>query len=146
MRNKIQSLESRYYKSVLIALFLFLTLRAAAPDVNVAFIYVSEPVNAYDRLIRAVVYVESRGDTLAYNHTENATGAFQIRPIRVLDYNQRTGNDYKIEDCYSFKISKEIFLYYAKKSDPLDYESIARKWNGSGETTFEYWKKVESCL
>jgi hypothetical protein len=77
---------------------------------------------------------------------EEAIGAFQIRPIRLLDYNQRTGKNYKIEDCYNFEISKEIFLYYAGKIGSREYETIARKWNGSGVTTLDYWEKVKSYM
>ncbi len=146
MKNKIQLIKFRYLKGVLIVFFSLLALRATAPDLKVAFIYSSEPVDAYDRLIKAVVQIESSGNALAYNLTEEATGAFQIRPIRILDYYQRTGNNYKIEDCYNFEISKEIFLYYARQIGYPDYETIARNWNGSGETTLDYWEKVKANL
>lgn len=123
-----------------------LAIRASAPDLKFAFIYVSKPVDSYDRLIKAVVQVESAGDTLAFNQSEEAVGAFQIRPIRLLDYFQRTGINYKIEDCYKFDISKEIFLYYARQTGYPDYETIARNWNGSGNITLDYWEKVKSNL
>jgi hypothetical protein len=83
---------------------------------------------------------------LAYNNIEEAIGAFQIRPIRLLDYNQRTGNNYKSADCYNLRISKEIFMYYARRFEFSDYELIARNWNGSGKATLEYWEKVKSNL
>jgi len=146
VKSKIQLIKFRYLKSVFIVFFSLLAFRATAPDLKVAFICSSEPVDAYDRLIKAVVQVESSGDTLAYNLTEEATGAFQIRPIRILDYYQRTGNNYKIEDCYNFEISKEIFLYYARQIGYPDYETIAKNWNGSGKTTLDYWEKVKSNL
>jgi hypothetical protein len=133
-------------KSFLIILFSLLTVKAAAPDLKFINIIESKPVRIYDRLIGAIVRVESKGDTLAFNLVEEAYGAFQIRPIRLLDYNRRTGNKYLLEDCYHFDISKEIFLYYANKSEYSDYESIARKWNGSGKMTFEYWDKVKAYL
>lgn len=142
----IQMIKFRYIKSALIILFSLLTFRATAPNVKVAYIIDSEPIDAYERLIKAVVLAESLGDTLAFNVIEGATGAFQIRPIRLLDYNQRIGNNYKIEDCYDYKISKEIFLYYARRIGFPNYETIARSWNGSGETTKKYWEKVESFL
>lgn len=113
---------------------------------KVVYIRSAEPVDAYDRLIKAIVQVESAGDTLAYNQTEEATGAFQIRPIRLLDYYQRTGVNYKIEDCYDYDISKLIFLYYARHTGHRDYETIARNWNGSGELTLDYWNKVKAIL
>ena len=146
MKDKIQLIKFRSLKSILIIFFSLLAIRATAPDIKVAFISVSDPVNAYDRLVKAVVQVESAGDTLAYNLSEEAAGAFQIRPIRLLDYYQRTGKNYKMEDCYNFEISKEIFLYYARQTGYQDYETIARNWNGSGKTTQGYWEKVKSNL
>lgn len=135
-----------YLKFAAILFFVLMTFAATAPDTQVIFLLASDPVDAYDRLIKAVVLVESSGDPLAYNLAEEAVGAFQIRPIRILDYNQRTGKNYKIENCFNFEISKEIFLYYARKIGYPDYETIARNWNGSGETTQDYWEKVKSKL
>jgi hypothetical protein len=139
--TKLQSL-----KFILIFFLSLLSFRATAPDIKVAYLKVPEPINVYDRLIKAVIMVESFGNTMAYNLTEEATGAFQIRPIRLLDYNQRTGKNYKAEDCYNYEISKEIFLYYARRIGFPKYELIARNWNGSGGTTLDYWEKVKSHL
>jgi hypothetical protein len=155
VENKLQLIKFRYLKSTFIIFFLLLTIRALAPDFKVVFIFVSEhvdqhnilePVNLYESLIKAIIQVESSGDTMAYNLISEATGAFQIRPIRLRDYNQRTGNTYQLEDCYNFQISKKIFLYYAHRISFEDYESIARKWNGSGESTLVYWEKVKSYM
>jgi hypothetical protein len=136
----------RTLKSVFIVFLFLFTQKAGAPDNKVAYILISEPVDAYERLIKAVVMVESFGDTMSYNLTEQAFGAFQIRPIRLRDYNLRTGSKYKSEDCFNYKISKEIFLYYARQTSYLQYETIARNWNGSGATTLDYWDKVKSHL
>ena len=123
-----------------------LDLRLSAPDVKVIYIPFTKPLNAYERLVNAVVMVESAGDTLAYNQLEEAVGAFQIRQIRLLDYYQRTGINYTIEECYNFNISKEIFLYYARQTGYQDYETIARNWNGSGNATLDYWEKIKLNL
>jgi hypothetical protein len=123
-----------------------LVTRAPAPGLNVIYIIAAEPVDPFEVLVSAIVQVESLGDPLAYNPEEEAVGAFQIRPIRVMDYNQRTGKNIKIENCYSYEISKEIFLYYARLTGYPDYETIARNWNGSGEMTTEYWRRVKSFL
>lgn len=138
--------QYRHLKSILIIFLLLLPIRAAAPGLKVAFIFGSKSVNSYDRLINAVVQVESLGDTMAYNLVEEAIGAFQIRAIRLQDFNQRTGNNYKTEDCYNYAISKEIFLYYARRTGYPDYESIARNWNGSGRLTLDYWEKIKTYL
>jgi hypothetical protein len=123
-----------------------LDLRLSAPDVKVIYIPFTKPLDAYERLVNAVVMVESAGDTLAYNQLEEAVGAFQIRQIRLLDYYQRTGINYTIEECYNFNISKEIFLYYARQTGYQDYETIARNWNGSGNATLDYWEKIKANL
>ena len=123
-----------------------LDLRLSAPDVKVIYIPFAKPLDAYERLVNAVVMVESAGDTLAYNQLEEAVGAFQIRQIRLLDYYQRTGINYTIEECYNFNISKEIFLYYARQTGYQDYETIARNWNGSGNATLDYWEKIKANL
>jgi hypothetical protein len=138
--------KSSYRKGLFLIFFLLLSLSAAAPDLTNAFILESKPVDLYERLINAIILVESKGDTSAINCDEMAIGAFQIRPIRLLDYNQRTGKNYKENDLYNIEISKEIFLYYAKKIGYPNYEAIARSWNGSGTLTASYWQKVKSYL
>ncbi len=146
MKKKLQLIKIPFLKIVLIVFLSLLFIRASAPEMRVAYVCSTEPVDAYDRLIKAIVKVESAGDTLAYNLSEEAVGAFQIRPIRLLDYYQRTGIIYKLKDCYNFEISKEIFLYYARQTGYPDYEMIARNWNGSGVATLDYWEKVKSNL
>lgn len=146
METKSQLTKVRFRKIILAVSFILISLRAAAPGTKVVFIIAQDSVNAYTRLMNAVIKVESSGDTLAYNPLENATGAFQIRPIRLRDYNSRTGNNYELKDCYNLRISKEIFLYYAKQIGYPDYELIARSWNGSGKLTIDYWKKVSSNM
>ncbi len=139
-------MSSRQTKSLLLISFLFISARATCPDVKYIVIIDSKPVDLYERLVNAVVQVESSGDTLAFNTTENAVGAFQIRPIRLSDYNERTGKNYQIRDCFNYGISREIFLYYAKKIGYPDYETIAKSWNGSGHSTQAYWEKVKALL
>lgn len=146
MKVKSQLIKIWSLKSVLTVFLSMLFITAFAPDMKVSYICSAEPVDAYDRLVKAIVQVESAGDTLAYNLCEEAFGAFQIRPIRLLDYYQRTGIIYKLKDCHNFEISKEIFLYYARRTGYPDYETIARNWNGSGNATLDYWKKVKSNL
>lgn len=141
-KSRFRVLKPVYFSCMLILCFFLSELKATAPGTISTVIFVSEPVDAFSRLIKAVVMVESSGDTLALNLREEAYGAFQIRPIRLLDYYRRTGINYKIEDCYNYKVSEEIFLYYAVMNNSFDYQSIARNWNGSGIMTLDYWKKV----
>jgi len=126
-------------------LFLLLTTKVIAPDIKTLVIVEARPVDIYERLMLAILEVESGGDTLAYNAFEDAYGPFQIRPIRLTDYNKRTGKRYRMRDCYTLSVSREVFLYYAKILGP-DYEIIAKRWNGSGEKTVLYWSKVRTVL
>jgi hypothetical protein len=125
---------------------LLLSLRVMAPTREVITISIAEPIMPYTKIIHAIAMVETKGDTLAYNPVEQAVGVFQIRPIRLLDYNNRTGSHYKTKDLYSYKVSEKIFLYYAAMSGPYDYEKIARSWNGSGHKTYYYWQRVKKEL
>lgn len=119
---------------------------AGSPPNNVITIIINKPINPYLRLSDAVAMVESGIDDNAYNEAEMATGRYQIRPIRLLDYNRRTGENYSLQDMYNPEISKKVFLYYASKYKPNEYERIARHWNGRYSKTKEYWLKVKQCL
>jgi hypothetical protein len=146
MKTFLNMIKFSSMKMVLVFLFFIISPKVAAPEANVLSVFVSMPVYPYDRLVNAIIHVESKGDTLAYNEIEQAAGAFQIRPIRLRDYNNRTGNTYTRMDCFNLKVSREIFLYYADKIGYPNYELIAREWNGSGRTTLDYWKKVRLYL
>lgn len=127
-------------------MFLFISLNASAPANMKIAIAANDPVEPFLRLIHAIGMVETKQDTLAYNSIEDATGYFQIRPIRLKDYNIRTGNNLSKKDLFDYFISEKIFLYYAILKGPDNFEQIARSWNGSGDSTLEYWKKVKSYL
>jgi hypothetical protein len=133
-------------KLFLVTVLLSLTFSAMAPNWKSFVIIRSSPVEPYKNLIHAIGIVETRCDTFSYNPVEQATGYFQIRPVRLEDYNKRTGSNYKMKDLYNYKISEEIFLYYARQVGPYDPEKIARRWNGSGPKTYYYWKRVKKYL
>jgi hypothetical protein len=127
-------------------LLLSLSYRASSPSINGFIIYAPPPVEPYKRLIFAVGTVETMNDTLSYNPIEEAAGYFQIRPIRLQDYNRRTGSKYTTKDLFNYEISEKIFLYFADLIGPYDFEQIARKWNGSGDMTTYYWKRIRELL
>jgi hypothetical protein len=115
-----------------------------APNETCLYIEKAPIINFYEIIADAVYKVESNCDSLAYNKKEKAVGGFQIRQIRVNDYNKRTGSNYKPEDFYSLQLSRECFLYYAHINK--DAELIAKRWNGSGKKTIIYWNKVKKYL
>jgi hypothetical protein len=130
----------------LIFLLLSFTLRASAPGTNFITIFDFPPIEPYKQLVLAIGIVETRSDTIAYNCIEEAAGYFQIRPIRLLDYNKRTGSNYTKKDLFNYEISEKIFLFYADQIGPYDFELIARKWNGNGRLTINYWNKIKMYL
>jgi len=140
-------MPASFYKILFITL-LFLTIpyRASSPDVNSLVIFDSPPVEPYKQLIYAIGFVETMNDNMAFNPREQAAGIFQIRPIRLQDYNIRTGSKYKMKDLFDYEISEQIFLYYADLTGPYNLEQIARKWNGSGHMTTYYWNRIREYL
>jgi hypothetical protein len=73
---------------------------------------------------------------------EQAVGISQIRPCRVIHFNELTGKHYMPWDCFNPAISKEIFMYFATP----DLEGTARGWNGSGKMTDNYWEQIKIRL
>lgn len=127
-------------------ILLSFSLQVSAPEWKSLIIFKQAPVEPYRKLAYAIGMVETKGDTLAYNPTEEAAGYFQIRPIRLTDYNNRTGSSYTMQDLFSFEISERIFLYFADLIGPYNLEQIARRWNGSGHQTINYWDRIKGFL
>jgi hypothetical protein len=148
--NKIllNSFIMKSYKKKILSFIIFSLLAsfAFAPSNELILIVKNPPIEPFRSLIHAVGMVETSHDTLAYNPIEEAVGFLQIRPIRVEDYNRRTGSNYTLNDVYNYRISEKIFLYYASQIGPYDFERIARNWNGSGAKTFQYWEQVKKHL
>lgn len=135
------------FKKIVLASILFsMTFKALAPNQESLLIFRSSSIEPYKKLIHAIGIVETKCDTLSYNPVEQATGYFQIRPVRLEDYNKRTGSHYRMKDLFNYKISEKIFLYYARQVGPYDLEKIAKGWNGSGPKTYYYWRRVKHYL
>ena len=146
--NFINNLEmsKMMKKMVVIICFTLFSLNLFAPVSGGLVIDKAEPVNPFKMLIHAIGTVETMHDTLAYNPEEKAVGYFQIRPIRLRDYNERTGSSYRMKDLYDYKVSEKIFLFYASQIGPYNPEKIAKNWNGSGKKNRIYWNKVRKLL
>lgn len=139
-------MKTFFKKIVFLKFLIFLNMSVYAPSRPSLPVFEDKAVEPFRRLINAIGMVETGHDTLAYNPVEEAAGYFQIRPIRLRDYNIRTGSNYAMKDLYNYEVSEKIFLYYASQIGPYDFETIARRWNGSGSMTIEYWKKVKANL
>ena len=123
-----------------------MNLKLYGPERNTLTIITNSAINPFEALFKAVCDVESAGNALGYNKDKNAIGIVQIRQIRIKDYNRRTGHNYKLIEMFNPEKAKSVFMYYASKYNPCDYEHIARSWNGSGPLTKIYWNKIKSKL
>jgi len=116
----------------------------------------------WNHFVSAVIYIESRGDSLAYNTKEKAVGVLQIRPImlrevnRVLRKNKVPGK-YVLQDRYNRQKSIEMFDIMAEQvnQDGLSqmqfFEIVARRWNGGRrgdkkKATIKYWERIKNQL
>ena len=133
-------------KLISVSFLLLLVFKVFAPAGKSLVIVATNAEEPFKRLINAIGMVETKFDTLKYNPVEEAVGYFQIRPIRLLDYNNRTGSKYSLNDLFRYDISEKIFLYYATEIGPYNFERIAKNWNGKGRETIHYWNHVKRYL
>jgi hypothetical protein len=131
-------------KKAIILILICISLDAFAPANNTLTVFKAEVINPYERIWNAICQVESNSDALAYNPLENSYGIAQIREVRLRDYNDRTGKKVSLNALFDVKTSKLVFMYFACKYSPDDYESIAKDWNKSRTDT--YWNKVRKLL
>ena len=122
-----------------------------------------DTLSDWDRLINAIIYVESRGNESAIGDRGKAIGCLQIHPICVREVNRiLRKNDipkvYTKQDRYSraksiemFEIMAEQVVYCRELSFEEFCEIVARKWNGGPKghhkkATIKYWEKVREAM
>ena len=109
-----------------------------------------------DRIINALIQIESGGNDNAYCVEEDAVGALQIRRTMVRDVNRilkRQGSEkrYEYKDRWCRQRSIEMFNIYRDYYNLVTPEEIARCWNGGPKgiykpATVAYWNKVKNHL
>ena len=132
-------------KSFTLILYLLVSSKVFAPGNNFVPVIAPEPINPYLPILNACIEVESKGNRFAYNPIEQSTGILQIRPIRLQDYNIRTGSNYKLSDCFDPDVSIKIFMFYVSKCDYRDIKGMAIAWNGKSKEN-KYYSKVKKLL
>jgi hypothetical protein len=133
-------------KKLILLTMILISLDAFAPAANTLTIVKTESINPFEHILNAVGLIETNNDHWAFNPIENAYGIYQIRPVRLNDFNSRTGKHYCRWDLFNLKVSREIFLYYAEKFGPYETDDMIRSWNGSGKATCDYLKRVKAIL
>jgi len=109
-----------------------------------------------DKLIQALINVESANNDNAYRSCEGAAGALQIRRTMVRDVNrilrrQKSNQQYTYEDRWNRQKSIEMFNIYCNHYNLVTPEEKARCWNGGPRglqklSTKRYWEKVKKQL
>jgi len=105
-----------------------------------------------EKLIPALIAVESRGNNHAIGDSGKAVGCLQIWPIMVEDVNRISHMHYTFADRYDREKSIEmcrIYLNHYATNKPDEY--AARIWNGGPQgykkdSTKKYWEKVKRHL
>lgn len=136
----------RFRKLMYTILFLLICFGAEAPESNTFVILESPRIRPFSVLMYATAMVETMGNILAYNEFENAVGIFQIRQVKVDEYNRLTGSKFILTDMFEYANSEKVFLYFASRVGPYNFEKIAKAWNGSGPRTEFYWKRIKEYL
>ena len=129
---------------VTLILFLLITINLLAPGDERPILIAPVLTHPYAKIITAIGTVESNRDNAAFNKKEGAAGYFQVRAIRLKDFNHRTGMKYRLKDMHDYTKAVTVFMYYASDFAPDDYEGIAKDWNKS--RTDRYWNKVKAEL
>ncbi len=114
-------------------------------------------IDTSDKLMKAMIHVESRGKVDAVGDNGKAIGILQMHPIAVRSVNRICEkNDLDLEFTYDdrYDPEKTMQMYWiwrnSKHYDSTD-EVIARSWNGgpngpNTNATTHYWNKVQNAL
>jgi len=133
-------------------LFFFFSLFINQATSSFEVVMVTTKPIIQDSLIDAIIYVESRGDSMAYNAGEDAVGLLQIRPIMMREVNRLLKeNKYTLADRWSKSKSIEMFNVIKDHTTNPTNERVARNWNGGWngykkKSTLKYWNKVKKQL
>tara|TARA_R110001592_G_scaffold293612_1_gene563244 strand:- start:466 stop:873 length:408 start_codon:yes stop_codon:yes gene_type:complete len=131
-------------------LFFLLLINYATSSFEVVMVKTTPIIQ--DSLIDAIIHVESRGDSMAYNAGEDAVGVLQIRPIMMREVNRLLQeNKYTLADRWSKSKSIEMFNVIKDHTTNPTNERLARNWNGGWngykkKSTLKYWQKVKTQL
>jgi len=135
----------------LISLFLIIGINLESGNIPVVILLNEKPNE--DKLLKAIMQVESNYNTEIINYSENAAGILQIRPICVREVNrilsiQGDENRFSMNDRMDSVKSVQMWYIIQGYHNP-DYDPMlaARIWNGGTkrykEMSHQYWLKVK---
>jgi hypothetical protein len=129
----------------ILILNLFFSILTAPPD---PVVYIADNPGIRDqRLLNAIIQVESGGNSLQINFSEQAIGLLQIRKVMLNEVNRIVGYEkYTIKDCLDSLKSIEIYWTVQSFWNPTnDFKTGAIIWNGRSKHN-HYWNKVKKLI
>ena len=130
-------------KMKLITIFWLMFGMLLAPEIKVIYIEKGTVIDPYQRIMKAIGMVESSQNALAYNPDEGAYGYFQIKRIRLIDYNKRFSDSLTIEDMFDYQKAAKVFKSYAKRIGWRNSDEVILSWNCHSKA---YLNKVKKYL
>jgi hypothetical protein len=121
MRQKI--------KTILVAIAMIMVIP------TMAYSQTEKEVKKWERVMNAIIQVESEGNPKAHNPVGNCAGILQITPILVKECNnilkkKKSTKRYTLGDRYNVEKSKEMFIYLQEHFNPeLNVEKAIKQWN-----------------
>ena len=152
--DQIHDLENQVIRDKIYYQYQMDSLRSIINDLERPRYYFNQEPD--ERIINALIQIESGGNDDAYCVEEDAVGALQIRRTMVRDVNRilkRHGSEtrYEYKDRWCRQKSIEMFNIYRDYYNLVTPEEIARCWNGGPKgiykpATVAYWNKVKNHL
>ena len=114
----------------------------------------SQEKQKWERVMNAIIAVESSGNPKAHNPNGDCAGILQITPILVKECNnllekKKSSKRYTLRDRYNAEKSKEMFIMLNEHFNPdLNVEKVIKQWNCGFYTkdwksrSIGYYKKV----
>lgn len=138
----------RKIKTILMAIAMTMVIPTTA------FGQTEKEVKKWERVMNAIIAVESKGDLKAHNPVGDCAGILQITPILVKECNnllkeKKSTKRYTLGDRYNAKKSKEMFIFLQEHFNPeLNVEKAIKQWNCGFYTkdwkhkSIGYYKKI----
>jgi len=152
--DQIHDLENQVIRNKIYYQYQMDSLKSVIDDLERPRYHFNEEPD--ERIINALIMIESSGNDNAYVASEDAVGALQIRRTMVKDVNRilkRRGHEvrYEFKDRWCRQKSIEMFNIYRNYYNLNTPEEIARCWNGGPKgiykpATVAYWNKVKNHL
>jgi soluble lytic murein transglycosylase-like protein len=113
---------------------------------TVFLIYKQQAFNQHkQKLLKAVIYVESRGNPLAYNKKEKAAGIIQMRPVMVRHINRLSPEKFTLKDRYNPDKAIRMFHILMEKRNPsYNIDTACSLWNAGAIDADKLKPKVKA--